>query len=258
LHLGDSLYAQAHPQDQPQGWRTVPPLATAGICIAAHAPQSWSGWAGTIHPGPAEPGQASSALVADRAPSLTFNRRAPSLRRGRSASPSPPRSRGSFPRTCWDFSPSGVDLTTPRVGYVYHLSREIVNPNDRNAVPVASGTGFRISVRSASPPPRKIGMRPTDGGEPHPFKEWVRQHPKVLPPDFDPSKPGTTTHQMRDALKRVGWTVEETDTEVHLIPPDGGGARCGSATYSRGLQRRTDGRATVRAFGGAAGVRRTR
>jgi hypothetical protein len=26
---------------------------------------------------------------------------------------------------------------------------------------------------------------------------------------------------MRDALKRVGWTVKETDTEVELVPPDG-------------------------------------
>jgi hypothetical protein len=69
-------------------------------------------------------------------------------------------------------------------------------------------------------PPRRYFV--ANGAERHPLKEWVRQHPEVLPPGFDPNKPGTTTHQMRDALKRVGWTVEETDTEVHLIPPDGG------------------------------------
>lgn len=60
----------------------------------------------------------------------------------------------------------------------------------------------------------------TGGVERHLLKDWARQHPEVFPPGFDPSKPGTTTHQMRDALKRVKWTVNETATEVHLTPPN--------------------------------------
>lgn len=70
-------------------------------------------------------------------------------------------------------------------------------------------------------PRRYFVALPTPSGvEHHKLKEWVREHREVLPSGFDPSKPGTTTHHMRDALKRVGWTVDERETEVYLIPPD--------------------------------------
>lgn len=56
-----------------------------------------------------------------------------------------------------------------------------------------------------------------DGGvEVHPLKEWLRQHPDVLP-DFDPNS--STSHQLRGALRRLGWTMQETSTEIRLIKP---------------------------------------
>ena len=57
-----------------------------------------------------------------------------------------------------------------------------------------------------------------DGGvDLHPMKEWIRQHPEVLPPGVDPIN--NTSHTFRRALKRVGWTAQELDTEVRMIPP---------------------------------------
>jgi hypothetical protein len=58
-----------------------------------------------------------------------------------------------------------------------------------------------------------------DGGvEVHPMKEWLRQHPEHIPTGLDPTT--STSHQLRSALKRVGWTMEELDDEVRLISPD--------------------------------------
>lgn len=64
-----------------------------------------------------------------------------------------------------------------------------------------------------------------DGGaEFYPMKEWLRQHPDQLP-GWDAN--GSTSHQLRDALKKKGWSVQETDSEVRLIMPGTGrvGAR---------------------------------
>jgi endonuclease len=56
-----------------------------------------------------------------------------------------------------------------------------------------------------------------DGGiEVHPLKEWLRQHPDVLP-GLDPNT--STSHQLRNALRRLGWTMQETPTEIRLIKP---------------------------------------
>lgn len=55
-----------------------------------------------------------------------------------------------------------------------------------------------------------------DGGiEVHRMKEWLRQHPEY---GIDPSS--VTSHQVRDALKKAGWSVQETADEVRLIRPD--------------------------------------
>ena len=57
-----------------------------------------------------------------------------------------------------------------------------------------------------------------DGGvEVYPLKEWLRQHPEERPPGLDPSL--NTTHQLRSGLRRLGWTMQETPTEVRLIKP---------------------------------------
>jgi hypothetical protein len=57
-----------------------------------------------------------------------------------------------------------------------------------------------------------------DGGiEVHPMKEWLRQHPDNIPPGMDTRE--NTSHQLRDNLLKMGWRIQETDTEVRLIPP---------------------------------------
>lgn len=61
-----------------------------------------------------------------------------------------------------------------------------------------------------------------DGGvEMYPMKEWLRRHPDDNPSGLDPTS--STSHQLRDALRRSGWAVQETETEVHLIKPDSSG-----------------------------------
>jgi hypothetical protein len=56
-----------------------------------------------------------------------------------------------------------------------------------------------------------------DGGvELYPMKEWLRQHPDQLP-GWDPNS--NTSHQLRDAFKKKGWSVQDTGSEVRLIMP---------------------------------------
>jgi hypothetical protein len=55
-----------------------------------------------------------------------------------------------------------------------------------------------------------------DGGvEVYPLKEWLRQHPDETPAGLDPTS--STSHQLRNGLRRLGWTMQETPTEVRLI-----------------------------------------
>jgi hypothetical protein len=63
----------------------------------------------------------------------------------------------------------------------------------------------------------------TDGGvELYPMKEWLRQHPEHLAGGLDPTS--STSHQLRNMLKKSGWSVQETPTEVRLIMPGTGGS----------------------------------
>jgi Endonuclease NucS C-terminal domain len=69
-----------------------------------------------------------------------------------------------------------------------------------------------------------------DGGvEVHPLKEWLRQHPDILP-GIDPNS--STSHQLRSALRRLGWTMQESPTEIRLIKP---GTDLGSQVVSEVL-----------------------
>lgn len=55
-----------------------------------------------------------------------------------------------------------------------------------------------------------------DGGvEFHPMKEWLRQHPAHVPAGLDPTS--ATSHQLRNGLRKLGWSVQETETEVRLM-----------------------------------------
>jgi endonuclease len=57
-----------------------------------------------------------------------------------------------------------------------------------------------------------------DGGiETYAMKEWLRRHSDHVPSGLDAS--GSTSHQLRDGLRRTGWTVRETPTETQLIMP---------------------------------------
>lgn len=57
-----------------------------------------------------------------------------------------------------------------------------------------------------------------DGGvEIYPMKEWLRQNPQHLPSGLDAT--GSTSHQLRDGLRRLGWSVQETTSEVRRIQP---------------------------------------
>jgi endonuclease len=56
-----------------------------------------------------------------------------------------------------------------------------------------------------------------DGGlEVFPLKDWLRQHPEI-PTGLDPNF--TSSHQLRNALRRLGWTMEESPAEIRLIKP---------------------------------------
>jgi len=54
-----------------------------------------------------------------------------------------------------------------------------------------------------------------------PMKEWLRRNPDCLPKGLDPDD--STSHQLRRALRRSGWELEEVGDKVLLIKPDENG-----------------------------------
>lgn len=54
------------------------------------------------------------------------------------------------------------------------------------------------------------------GNERHRMKQYIRKNPDLLP-GLDPSN--NTSHKLRNALKKKGWAVQETQSEVLLTPP---------------------------------------
>ncbi|MCB1493374.1 MAG: DUF91 domain-containing protein [Rhodobiaceae bacterium] len=59
-----------------------------------------------------------------------------------------------------------------------------------------------------------------DGGvEVYPMKEWLRQNPERVPTGLDATD--STSHQLRAGLRQSGWTMQETPSEVRMIPPEG-------------------------------------
>jgi endonuclease len=57
-----------------------------------------------------------------------------------------------------------------------------------------------------------------DGGvEVYAMKEWLRQHPDSTPNGLDPTQ--STSQQLRNGLRKMGWTVQETNSEFRLFPP---------------------------------------
>lgn len=62
-----------------------------------------------------------------------------------------------------------------------------------------------------------VFSRPDGGLEIHPMKEWLRQHPDQIPAGLHPTN--NTSHQIRDGLRRKGWSVQTSADEVRLMPP---------------------------------------
>jgi hypothetical protein len=62
----------------------------------------------------------------------------------------------------------------------------------------------------------------SDGGiEIYPMKEWLRQHPDRLPPGLSATL--STSHQLRDGLRKLDWTAQDSDSEVRLMMPEEAG-----------------------------------
>lgn len=63
-----------------------------------------------------------------------------------------------------------------------------------------------------------VALPKEDGGiEIYPMKEWLRQHPEHIHTELDPTS--STSHQLRNVLKKQGWSVQETANEVRLFLP---------------------------------------
>jgi len=56
----------------------------------------------------------------------------------------------------------------------------------------------------------------------YPMKEWLRQHPDHIPAGLDGTL--STSHALRNGLKKLGWKAIETPTEVRLMLPGAGAA----------------------------------
>jgi hypothetical protein len=63
--------------------------------------------------------------------------------------------------------------------------------------------------------------KPDNTPDVNPMKEWLRQNPQHLPEGLDPDQ--NTSYQIRRALKKNKWELEELPDRVLLIKPDENG-----------------------------------
>lgn len=49
------------------------------------------------------------------------------------------------------------------------------------------------------------------------MRQWCSDHPSEMPPGLNLKV--ANSHRVRDELRRMGWKVEETDTQVLMFPP---------------------------------------
>jgi hypothetical protein len=69
-----------------------------------------------------------------------------------------------------------------------------------------------------------VVLKTSDGGaEIHPMKQWLRAHPEHVPPGVDASASGSTSQELRRALRNSGWILDERDDRVLVIKPDESG-----------------------------------
>ncbi|MFZ6718654.1 endonuclease NucS domain-containing protein [Undibacterium sp. Ji49W] len=57
-----------------------------------------------------------------------------------------------------------------------------------------------------------------DGVEMYPMRDWLRKNPEYIPEGYNLEQ--HNSWQLRGALKRTGWTVQEMEDEVRLIMPN--------------------------------------
>ena len=83
--------------------------------------------------------------------------------------------------------------------------------------------GYHLRLRDEGTTMKRflVAIAKSDGGvELYPMKEWLRQHPENIPSGLDATQ--STSHQLRDALKRQGWIEQTSDTEVWVSPRSSG------------------------------------
>jgi SepF-like predicted cell division protein (DUF552 family) len=67
--------------------------------------------------------------------------------------------------------------------------------------------------------PHYVAMKQSDGNPAMaPMKAWLRQHPEYVPSGLDAT--ASTSYQLRRALRKSGWELEELSDKVLLIKPD--------------------------------------
>ncbi len=57
-----------------------------------------------------------------------------------------------------------------------------------------------------------------DGGKvtSHGMKTWLREHPAFLPKGMTTDN---NSRQLKRGLRKAGWRIQETDSEIHFFPP---------------------------------------
>jgi endonuclease len=62
-----------------------------------------------------------------------------------------------------------------------------------------------------------VAIPKEDGGvEIYPMKEWLRQHPDQVPPGLTSR---SNSRHLGRSLRRAGWSVQETYSEIRFVPP---------------------------------------
>lgn len=72
------------------------------------------------------------------------------------------------------------------------------------------------------PKPHNVVVKKPDGGfEVSPMKAWLRENPDDIPVGLDAGT--STSYQLRRALRKKGWELEELPDSVLLVKPDDNG-----------------------------------
>lgn len=104
-----------------------------------------------------------------------------------------------------------------------HWRLEDRKTEEATKVPLGISDPLSASVPRLTKKPRRflVGIARAEGGlEFFPLKEWLRQNPGSVPEGLNAST--STSHMLRDGLRRAGWAVQDLEDEVRLIQPKQG------------------------------------